>query len=86
MLADPRASAETEDHVAGQATWRREIDIFQGRGVAELRVAEPLRQAPLLARRPFGLDEQADAILETEVGVLARPALLVEGLGHGRQM
>ena len=49
-------------------------------------MAQALREAPLLARRPFGVDEQAEAVVERQLGVLAGAALLVEGLGHRREM
>jgi hypothetical protein len=45
-----------------------------------------LGKTPLLARRPFGFDQSAYPILETQLGVRRGPALLVEGVGHRREM
>jgi hypothetical protein len=35
--------------------------------------------------RPLGIDEQAETILETELGKLGIAELTMEGLGQGRE-
>ena len=62
-----------------------EIHILERRLIAQLRVPQALRETPLRARGPFRVDQQAEAVLETELGVLARAALLVKGRGHRHQ-
>ena len=57
VIADPPARAEAEDGLAIEAAGRTEIDIFERRRIPQLGVAEPLRQAPALARGPFGVDQ-----------------------------
>ncbi len=86
MVADPAARAETQHDVARESARRTEIDIFERGRVAQLRVAEPLREFPRFPRRPFGVDEQAESVLETELGVLARAPLLLKRRGHRRQV
>jgi hypothetical protein len=76
----------TQDDIANEATRRGEIDVLQRRGIPQARVPQPLRQASLLAGRPFGIDEQAETIVEMQFGVLGRSALLLEGLRHRGEM
>ena len=64
MLADPRARAETEHHLAGKSPRGREVNVLEAGGIPELGVAQPLREAPLLARRPLVLDQEAETVLE----------------------
>ena len=66
MLANPGAGAETQDDVAGQPARRGEIDVLERRRIAELRVPQALGELALLARGPFGLDEQAEAVVEAQ--------------------
>ena len=63
MPANPRARAEAQDDVTVQSARRREVDIFERRRIPELGVPQALRQFPLLARGPFGVDEQAEAVV-----------------------
>ena len=86
MIADPRARAETQDHLAAQAARRREIHILERRGgIARLGVAQALREAPLLAGGPFRLHQQAEPVLEAQLGVLAGATLLLKSLRHRGQ-
>jgi hypothetical protein len=71
VLADPGAGAETQHHLAREPAGRREVDVLETGGIAELGMAEPLREPSVLPRRPFVIDEQAKAVLETEFGMLA---------------
>ena len=86
MLADPPARAEAQDDVAHEPAGRREIDVLETGRIPELRLPQALREAPLLTRGPFRVDQQAEAIFKRQFRVLARAALLVERLGHRRQM
>jgi hypothetical protein len=81
MIPNPRPRAETEDDLALQAAWRAEIDILERRGMPQFRVTETLGQFPLFACRP-----QADAVLETECGVLRGAPLFIKRGGHRVQM
>ena len=69
VLANPRPGAEPQDHLAHEAARRTEIDIFERRGIAQLRVAQPPREFPRFTRRPFRVDEQAETVVETQGGV-----------------
>ena len=85
MLTNPRAGAEAEDDLAREPAGRAEIDILDRRGIAQLRLPQALREAPVLARRPFRVDQEAEPVVETQGGVWARAALLLKGRGHRHQ-
>jgi hypothetical protein len=40
---------------------RREIDVLEAGRIAELRVAQPLRESPLLGVPPFGVNRAGNA-------------------------
>ena len=86
MPANPRACAEAQDHVTVQSARGTEVDIFERRRIPELGIPQALRQFPLLARGPFGVDEQAEAVVKAELGILTRAPLLVKGRGHRGQV
>lgn len=77
MLTNPGARAEAEDHLVVQAARRAEIHILDRGGIAQLRVSQA-REAPVLARGPFRIDQQAEAVVKTQLGVRARSALLLK--------
>jgi len=85
MPANPRARAETQHYVAVQSPRSAEVDIFERRRIPEPGIPQALRQFPLLARGPFGVDEQAEAVVKAELGILTRTALLVKRRGHRGQ-
>jgi hypothetical protein len=64
VLANPGARGGCRHDLAGSAARRAEINILERRRIAELRLSQPLRQAALLTRGPFRLDEQAEAIVK----------------------
>ncbi len=86
VITDPAAGAEAQDDLARQAAGRTEINVLQRRRIAQLRVAQALRQFPRLAGGPFGVDEQAEAVVETELRVLTRAPLGLKRRGHRRQV
>jgi len=71
VIADPPARAEAQDHVAREAAGRAEIDIFERRGIPQLRMAQALSQFPGFTGGPFRVDEQAEAVVKAQVRVLA---------------
>ena len=71
---------------AVQAARGGEIDVFERRGIAQLGVPQALGQFALLARRPFGVNEQAEAVVKRQLGVLTRAPLLIKRGGHRRQV
>src|SRR4030095_4882301 len=75
VIADPRTGAETEDDVPGEAARRDEIDVLKRRRIAQSGIAQALREAPLLACDPFGVDEQAEAIVKGQFRMRRRSAL-----------
>ena len=64
MLANPGPGAEAEDDFSVQPARRAEIDILERGRIAQLRVPQALREAALLARGPFRVDQQAEAVLK----------------------
>jgi len=86
VIADPAARAEAQDHLAAEPAWRAEIDVFERRGIAQLRVAQALRQFPGFPGGPLGVDQQAEAVVETQLGVVTGAALLLKRRGHRRQV
>ena len=84
VITAPATSAEAQDHLAGEAERRTEIDIFERRRIAQLRVAQALGQFPGFTSGPFGVDEQAEAVVKTQRGVLTRAALVLNFLATNR--
>ena len=78
----PRLRTTSRD----EAARRGEIDVLERRRIAQAGVPQTLREAPLLAGRPFGVDEQSEAIVEWQFRVRGRSALLLKGLRHRREM
>ena len=63
-----------------------EVDGFERRRVAQLRgVQAPLKLA-LLAGRPLGVDQQAQALLEAERGGLIGLELFLDSFGNRAQL
>ena len=69
-FGDPRAGAQRQDLLAVEPAWMGEVDGLEGGRMAQLGGAEPSLQLALLAGRPLGVDEQAEALLEAERGGL----------------
>ena len=69
-LDDPGAGAECQDLLAVEPARVREVDGLKGGGMAQLGGAEPPLELALLAGRPLGVDEEAEAFLEAEGGGL----------------
>jgi hypothetical protein len=85
VIPNPPAGAETRDDLTVQPTRRGEIDIFERRWITELGVPQALRESASFARGPFRVDQQAEAVLKTQRGVLARAPLLIKRRGHRHQ-
>ena len=63
-----------------------EVDGLERGRMSQLGGAEPPLELALLAGRPFGVDEQAEAFLEGEGGGLVGLELVVAGVGHGAEL
>ena len=86
VLSDPGTGGERLHEGLVQAAARTEpVDVLQRGLAAEVGLAQAAVQLALFAVGPLGIDEQADAILETEVGELGGAELALEGLGQGGQ-
>ncbi len=86
-VLDPAAASEAEHLLAIQAARVLEVDVFERRRlVARLGRAQPAGQLALLAGGPLAVDQEPHALLEAQLGVLARAELLLEGLGHRREL
>ena len=81
-FGDPGAGAEGQDLLAVEPARVGEVDGLEGGRMAQLGGAEPPLQFALLAGRPLGVDEQAEAFLEAERGGLVGLDLLLAGVGH----
>src|SRR2546428_170229 len=99
-LADPGGPEEEEVGMRGDPGARRQgmklgliepppravpVDVFERRLAAQVGGPQSPSEFALLAMRPLGIDEQAETILETELGKLGIAELTVEGLGQGRE-
>ena len=99
-LADPGGPEEEEVAMLGDPGARRQgmklglietppravpVDVFERRLAAQVGGPQSPSEFALLAMRPLGIDEQAETILETELGKLGIAELTVEGLGQGRE-
>ena len=87
LTLDPAAASEAEYLLAIQAARMLEVDVFERRRlVAGFGCAQPAGQLTLFAGSPLAVDQQPDALLEAQLGVLALAELLFEGLGHRREL
>jgi hypothetical protein len=87
VIANPPTGAETQDDLTVQAPRCTEIDVFEGGvGISGFRIPQAQGESPLLARGPFRVDEQAEAVVKPEFRVLSRAALMVKRRGHRRQV
>ncbi len=63
-----------------------EVDGLKGSGMAQLGGVEAPLELALLAGRPLGVDEEAEAFLEAEGGGLVGLELMVAGVGHRTEL
>ena len=85
-FGDPGAGAQRQDLLAAEPAGMGEVDGLEGGGVPQLGGAEPAVELALLAGRPLGVGEQAEALLEAEGGGLAGPELVPAGVGHRAEL
>jgi len=85
-LGDPGAGAERQDLLAVEPAGVGEVDGLEGGRMAQLGGAQPPLELALLAGRPLGVDEEAEAFLEAEAGGLGRLELLLPGVGHRAEL
>lgn len=62
MITNPRARAETQDDLAREPARRGEVHLLERGRIPQLCVSQALRQSPVLARGPFGVDQQPEAV------------------------
>ena len=76
LILDPVAASEAEYLLAIQTARVLEVNVLKRcRLVARLGRAQPTAQLALLTGSPLAVDQQPDAFLETQFGVLARANL-----------
>ena len=85
-FGDPRASAQCQDLLSVEPTRMGRVDGLEGGGMAQLGGAEPAVELALLAGRPLGVHEEAEALLEAEGSGLVGPELVLAGVGHGAEL
>ncbi len=84
MLSDPAPVGERQDEVLVQSSRLSEVDVFDARGVAKLRAAQPVGELPGVSLGDLSVDEEPESFLERQVLDLGRAELFDERLGHGR--
>src|SRR5215472_4213243 len=82
---DPAGLGQAEDGGAIEAAGSAAADLLSGRALAQLGGVEPGLQAPVLAPGGLAVDEQAQPLLEAQLGVLDLLHLLAQAVGHGGQ-
>jgi len=86
MLGDPGARRQGVELGLIEAPPRAvPVDVFERRLAAQVGGPQSPSEFALLAMRPLGINEQAEPILETELGKLGIAELPMEGLGQGRE-
>jgi hypothetical protein len=88
-VADPLAGGQSEQDGAVQATGLPQVDVLHDGGLAQVGHLESDGEAAVVTVRGFSVDEQAQPLLEGEVGALGQLHLLrmlarrVGLVGHG---
>jgi hypothetical protein len=85
MIAQPFAGDEFLEQGAIQATRRVQVDVLDDGGLAQLGLAQPARQALVLAAGRLAVDQEAVPVFPSQLGGVGRVVQLDEGFGHGRQ-
>ena len=85
-FGDPCAGAEGQDLLAVEPARMGEVDGLESGRMAQLGGAQAPLELALLAGRPLGVDEQAEALLEVERSGLGGLDLLLAGVGHRAEL
>jgi len=85
MGLDPVALREAQDHGPVEPSRGVQVEVLDDRVAAQLGRLETSGQAPVLAVLLLAVDEQAQALLEAELGVLGRAELFLERPGHAAE-
>jgi hypothetical protein len=86
MLLHPAAGGELADDRLVQLASGGVVDVLHARlAHLELGIGEEPGQAAVLAGDVFGVDEQAEPLVEGEGAEVGRGLLFGPGLGHGMQ-
>ena len=87
MLDDPAAGSELANDGAIEVPPDIVVDVLDaGAADAELGLAEDAAEPLVLAIEPFGVDEQAEALVEGQTGGVGVSSLLGPGGGHGVEL
>ena len=78
--------AEGQDLLAVEPARMGEVDGLESGRMAQLGGAQAPLELALLAGRPLGVDEQAEALLEAERSGLGGLDLLLAGVGHRAEL
>ena len=86
MLGDPGAGGERLDEGLVEPAPRAEpVDVLERGLAAQVGLPQAAAQLALFPMRPLGVDQQADAVFEAELGELGMAELALQGLGEGGQ-
>ena len=67
VLADPASIGERQDEVLVQSSRLSEVDVFDARGVAKLRAAQPVGELSGVSLGDFSVDEEPESFLERQI-------------------
>ena len=82
VLVHPVALGEVQHRLALEPAGTAEVDVLDHRGQLELRGLEHACESPIAAGEELPVDEQAEAVLEAESGVVGLLALFDDACGH----
>jgi hypothetical protein len=85
VLVDPLTLGQMKDQTTVDATRGREVEIFDGSRERQMSLPQPPLEAVVFAADALAVDEQAETILEGQVGVLRAVKLLFESVTKSRQ-
>ena len=87
MLAQPAPASEGEDEGLVESAGVAEVDVLDaGVGMAQLRAAQSIGHAPIVAHGGFAVDEQAETLLERECIAGGGLELLGQRGGHAKAL
>jgi len=85
VVSDPVAAGEAEKDTAIQPTLHPEVYVFDTRCLAEAGDLDQSREPAVAARHVLTLQEQSQALLESQAREIRHAVLFFEGVRHAGQ-